>query len=177
MTDISVEVSLTQSDISVPNTTLRSRVLGKSLMKPFPSSLPPHTVIDCILDENWKLNGVLHILDVIKWKGQDIADCETPFRSVDYPRIPVRNSDSMQILVARHAHVRTSYLSTTERSDRLYKPSLPIPIPCDAHPCAISSESDDARPASYSDPVVPHDAPNLNRYPRALTSQIRCYGC
>ncbi|KAI0088419.1 hypothetical protein BDY19DRAFT_950775 [Irpex rosettiformis] len=64
----------------VPNTTLRSRVLGKSLMKPFPSSLPPHTVLDCILDENWRSNGILHILDVIKWKGQDIADCETPFR-------------------------------------------------------------------------------------------------
>ncbi|GJE86729.1 hypothetical protein PsYK624_028100 [Phanerochaete sordida] len=64
----------------VPNTTLRSRLLGKCLMKPFPSSLPPHTVLDCILDENWRDNGILHILDVIKWKGQDIADCETPFR-------------------------------------------------------------------------------------------------
>ncbi len=49
-------------------------------MKPFPSSLPPHTVLDCILDDNWRSNGILHILDVIKWKGQDIADCETPFR-------------------------------------------------------------------------------------------------
>ncbi|KAJ3546342.1 hypothetical protein NM688_g5528 [Phlebia brevispora] len=64
----------------VPNTTLRSRVLGKSLMPPFPSSLPPHTILDCILDDNWRDNGILHVLDVLKWKGQDIADCETPFR-------------------------------------------------------------------------------------------------
>ncbi|KAI0711561.1 hypothetical protein C8Q76DRAFT_769392 [Earliella scabrosa] len=64
----------------VPNTTLRSRVLGKPLMKPFPSVLPPQTVLDCILDENWRDNGILHILDVISWKGQDLGDCETPFR-------------------------------------------------------------------------------------------------
>ncbi|KAK7683091.1 hypothetical protein QCA50_013764 [Cerrena zonata] len=64
----------------VPNTTIRSRVLGKPLMKPFPSSLPPHTVLDCILDANWKLNGIVHVLDVLTWKGQDIGDCETPFR-------------------------------------------------------------------------------------------------
>ncbi|KAJ8473891.1 hypothetical protein ONZ51_g7567 [Trametes cubensis] len=64
----------------VPNTTLRSRVLGKALMKPFPSTLPPQTVLDCILDENWRDNGILHILDVVSWKGQDLADCETPFR-------------------------------------------------------------------------------------------------
>ncbi|KAI0367206.1 hypothetical protein BV20DRAFT_970852 [Pilatotrama ljubarskyi] len=64
----------------VPNTTIRSRVLGKPLMKPFPSTLPPQTVLDCILDENWRDNGILHILDVVSWKGQDLADCETPFR-------------------------------------------------------------------------------------------------
>ncbi|KAH9918652.1 uncharacterized protein B0H18DRAFT_1122909 [Fomitopsis serialis] len=64
----------------VPNLTLRSRVLGKPLMKPFASPLPPHTVLDCILDENWKDNGILHVLDVLKWKEQDITECETPFR-------------------------------------------------------------------------------------------------
>ncbi|KAI0077622.1 hypothetical protein K474DRAFT_1661558 [Panus rudis PR-1116 ss-1] len=64
----------------VPNTVLRSRVLGKQLMKPFPSPLPPHTVLDCILDENWQTNGILHVLDVLTWKGQDIGDCETAFR-------------------------------------------------------------------------------------------------
>ncbi|KAI0819452.1 hypothetical protein BC628DRAFT_1332763 [Trametes gibbosa] len=64
----------------VPNTTIRSRVLGKPLMKPFPSVLPPQTVLDCILDHDWRDNGILHVLDVITWKGQDLADCETPFR-------------------------------------------------------------------------------------------------
>lgn len=63
-----------------PNLTLRSRVLGKPLMKPFPSPLPPQTVLDCILDENWRENGILHVLDVLKWKGQDVGECETPFR-------------------------------------------------------------------------------------------------
>jgi hypothetical protein len=24
----------------------------------------------------------LHILDVVKWKGQDVSDCETSFRKV-----------------------------------------------------------------------------------------------
>lgn len=51
-------------------------------MKPFPSCLPPHTVLDCILDEHWKFNGIVHVLDVLTWKGQDIGDCETPFRRV-----------------------------------------------------------------------------------------------
>ncbi|KAJ7723413.1 hypothetical protein B0H16DRAFT_1598795 [Mycena metata] len=64
----------------VPNTSLRSRKLGKLLLPRFPSALPPLTVLDCILDSNWRENGILHILDVVKWKGQDIGDCETPFR-------------------------------------------------------------------------------------------------
>lgn len=64
----------------VPNTTLRSRLVGKQLMPPFPSILPSNTVLDCVLDENWQLNGILHVLDALKWKGQDIADCETAFR-------------------------------------------------------------------------------------------------
>ncbi|KAI6016195.1 hypothetical protein EDC04DRAFT_2903467 [Pisolithus marmoratus] len=31
-------------------------------------------------DTDWRKNGIVHVLDVIKWKGQDVADCETPFR-------------------------------------------------------------------------------------------------
>ncbi|KAF7979303.1 hypothetical protein HWV62_43022 [Athelia sp. TMB] len=64
----------------VPNTSLRSRVLGKPLMVPFPSNLPPQTILDCILDPDWRDNGIVHVLDVLQWKGQDVADCETPFR-------------------------------------------------------------------------------------------------
>ncbi|KAG7445857.1 uncharacterized protein BT62DRAFT_138986 [Guyanagaster necrorhizus] len=68
------------SNGTAPNTMLRSRALGKPLMARFPSSLPPNTVVDCILDCNWRDNGILHVLDVVKWKGQDIGDCETAFR-------------------------------------------------------------------------------------------------
>lgn len=50
------------------------------LLPRFPSSLPPLTILDCILDVDWRTNGILHVLDVLKWKGQDVADCETPFR-------------------------------------------------------------------------------------------------
>jgi snurportin-1 len=50
-------------------------------MPQFPSILPANTILDCILDEHWHDNGILHILDVLKWNGQDVADCETPFRS------------------------------------------------------------------------------------------------
>ncbi|KAF5380008.1 hypothetical protein D9615_006166 [Tricholomella constricta] len=65
-----------------PNTTLRSRILGKVLLHRFPSPLPPLTILDCILDARWRENGILHVLDVIKWKGQDVADCESAFRRV-----------------------------------------------------------------------------------------------
>ncbi|KAJ6469528.1 hypothetical protein C8R45DRAFT_1017374 [Mycena sanguinolenta] len=64
----------------VPNTCLRSRKLGKLLMPRFPSTLPPLTILDCFLDRNWRGNGLLHIIDVLKWKGQDIGECETPMR-------------------------------------------------------------------------------------------------
>jgi len=65
---------------TVPNTVLRSRLVGKHLLPSFPSILPQNTVLDGILDQNWAQNGILHVLDVIKWKGQDIGDCETSFR-------------------------------------------------------------------------------------------------
>ena len=61
---------------------LRSRLLGKVLLPPFPSPLPANTILDCILDERWKSTGILHVLDVIRWKGQDVAGCEAGFRSV-----------------------------------------------------------------------------------------------
>jgi len=70
---------------TVPNTTLRSRLLGKILIPRFPSSLPPHTILDCILDARWRENGILHVLDVVKWKGQDVSECESAFRYVRQP--------------------------------------------------------------------------------------------
>lgn len=65
---------------AVSNTVLRSRLAGKHLLPAFPSILPQNTILDCILDQDWTQNGILHVLDVIKWKGQDIGDCETSFR-------------------------------------------------------------------------------------------------
>ncbi|KAG6899944.1 hypothetical protein C0993_005067 [Termitomyces sp. T159_Od127] len=74
-------LAVTQSAADCPShATLRSRLLGKVLLNRFPSVLPPHTILDCVLDNNWRDNGVLHVLDVIKWKGQDVSDCESAFR-------------------------------------------------------------------------------------------------
>ncbi|KAJ7154705.1 hypothetical protein C8R46DRAFT_960774 [Mycena filopes] len=73
-------LAVTDRSFSVPNTCLRSRKLGKLILPHFPSGLPAETVLDCILDANWRENGILHVLDVLKWKGQDIGDCQTPFR-------------------------------------------------------------------------------------------------
>ena len=76
-------------------------------MKPFPSTIPPHTVLDCILDENWRNTGILHVLDVIKWKGQDIADCETPFRRVSSNSVSFESFKRIsQILVEGYPSIR-----------------------------------------------------------------------
>jgi len=75
-----LNAAFAHGDRTVPNTVLRSRLVGKHLLPAFPSILPQNTILDCILDQNWTQNGILHVLDVIKWKGQDIGDCETSFR-------------------------------------------------------------------------------------------------
>ena len=64
---------------SVRNTFLKSRLKGTTILT-FPSPLPADTIVDCVLDENWKQTGILHVLDVIRWKGQEIGDCEAQFR-------------------------------------------------------------------------------------------------
>jgi len=46
----------------------------------FPTNLPSDTILDCILDEHWEVNGILHIVDVIQWAKQNLTDCETTFR-------------------------------------------------------------------------------------------------
>ncbi|KAG8746245.1 hypothetical protein FRC10_005494 [Ceratobasidium sp. 414] len=45
-----------------------------------PSVSGPDEVLDCILDDNMAQTGVLHVLDVIRWRGTDVADCEADFR-------------------------------------------------------------------------------------------------
>jgi snurportin-1 len=63
------------------NTALHSRVKGLAFLR-FPAPLPPDTVLDCILDDDASETGVLHVLDVIRWRGTDVADCEADFRYV-----------------------------------------------------------------------------------------------
>ncbi|KAF8918898.1 hypothetical protein CPB85DRAFT_1373579 [Mucidula mucida] len=113
-----------------PNTTLRSRALGKPLMARFPSTIPPNTVLDCILDINWRDNGILHVLDVIKWKGQDICDCETAFRFwwrdtrlAELPQSPPPTTSSTKGLIA-------SGIDPSSSSQyRFSYPTLMLPIP------------------------------------------------
>jgi len=50
----------------------------------FPTHIPTDTVLDCILDENWQSNGLLHVLDVIRWRSQDYTHCEASFRYVTH---------------------------------------------------------------------------------------------
>lgn len=118
----------------VPNTQLRSRLLGKSLVRPFPSPLPAHTILDCILDENWRENGLLHVLDVVKWKGQDVGDCETAFRFwfrdsrlSEIPSMPppLRARTAQPVPAESAAAEPTSY--------RFPYPCAFLPIPYDAN--------------------------------------------
>lgn len=81
-------------------------------MLPFPSNLPPQTILDCILDPNWRDNGILHVLDVLQWKGQDVGDCETPFRLVHFSiNKDLAFTSDEQILVERYETCRTSAFS------------------------------------------------------------------
>ena len=107
-----IDAPFARGDRTVPNTVLRSRLVGKHLLPAFPSILPQNTILDCILDQNWTRNGILHVLDVIKWKGQDIGGCETSFRWVIcFPyqsdgRLDYAHTLS-QVLVAGHPDART----------------------------------------------------------------------
>ena len=117
-----------------PNTTLRSRVLGKPLMARFPSPLPSDTVLDCILDQNWRENGILHVLDVIKWKGQDIADCESSFRlAVLFPVVSAACLDSVNTVSGGAIHgcpsCRPRPLLQRPRPRSSQKPQQKCPIP------------------------------------------------
>ncbi|EJD53848.1 hypothetical protein AURDEDRAFT_80476 [Auricularia subglabra TFB-10046 SS5] len=60
-------------------TSLKSRLKGHTLLN-FPSTLPPDTILDCILDANWQTTGILHILDVVRWRGRDFDDCSADMR-------------------------------------------------------------------------------------------------
>ncbi|KZT55193.1 hypothetical protein CALCODRAFT_437504 [Calocera cornea HHB12733] len=60
-------------------TALHSRLSGHLFLR-YPSHLPPDTILDCILDTKWHETGLLHILDVMRWRSQDLSTCEAEFR-------------------------------------------------------------------------------------------------
>ncbi|KAF8328459.1 uncharacterized protein EI90DRAFT_2926250 [Cantharellus anzutake] len=60
-------------------TQLFSRLKGARFLK-FPSPLPMNSILDCVLDANWEVNGIIHVLDILRWHGKDFTDCEANFR-------------------------------------------------------------------------------------------------
>jgi len=73
-------ITKTLNDLWIGSKTqLHSRVKGTPFLT-FPSSLPPDTILDCILDSSWQQNGLLHVVDILRWRGSDFMDCETEFR-------------------------------------------------------------------------------------------------
>jgi len=65
--------------MAASSTQLFSRLKGTKLFK-FPSPLPTDSILDCILDANWGMNGIIHVLDILRWHGNDFTDCEANFR-------------------------------------------------------------------------------------------------
>ncbi|KAG8954900.1 hypothetical protein FRC04_010384 [Tulasnella sp. 424] len=87
-----------RSEEPATRTLLHSRVKGKAFLT-FPSPLPPNSILDCILDDNWHQNGVLHVVDILRWRGSDFVDCEAEFRFwwrdsklSELPKFPLPNA-------------------------------------------------------------------------------------
>ncbi|TFK20647.1 hypothetical protein FA15DRAFT_658917 [Coprinopsis marcescibilis] len=128
----------------VPNTTLRSRLLGKTLIPRFPSLLPALTVLDCILDVHWRDNGIIHVLDVIRWKGQDVGDCDAAFRfwwrDTRLKEIPQILPPSIKFHLSKP---RPGQLCDEGRPSRYQfpYPTYLVPIPYHANTSLISLDS------------------------------------
>lgn len=58
------------------NTTLLSRVKGRALARKM-TSLPSDSLLDCVYD---KAKGVLWVLDLVKWSGHWLVECEAEMR-------------------------------------------------------------------------------------------------
>jgi len=146
---------------TVPNTVLRSRLVGKHLLPAFPSILPQNTILDCILDQNWTQNGILHVLDVIKWKGQDIGDCETSFR------FWWRNT-RMQELLATNPNTISELAWTTAQPNGGGVTTPPTAFPYPMTFVSIPYHSDTSLPNLLST-VIP-----MARSPRTVSIIPRC---
>ncbi|CED83558.1 SNUPN, RNUT1 [Phaffia rhodozyma] len=60
-------------------TSLHTRISARVLLR-WASPLPAETILDCVLDDGWKFNGLIHVIDCLKWRGVDIASNEATFR-------------------------------------------------------------------------------------------------
>ncbi|KAF9078143.1 hypothetical protein BDP27DRAFT_1413069 [Rhodocollybia butyracea] len=76
LTSPSLPISFSSAKLSTPSANNNNN----SYFHLFPTPLPHSTILDCILDPNWEQNGVLHVLDVIRWKGQELGECEAGMR-------------------------------------------------------------------------------------------------
>ncbi|KAJ3731732.1 hypothetical protein DFJ43DRAFT_1077124 [Lentinula guzmanii] len=158
------------------NTSLRSRLHGKhislfsgssSTTNPgsdksdswfFPSPLPPSTILDCILDENWTQNGILHVLDVLRWKGQEVGECEAgmrfwwrdtrlnelstlPLPSQRYPSPNATSPQSTSLSIS-------SVLSDSTSHYTFPYPTTLLPVPYHAAPLSLSTFINVVVPAS-----------------------------
>ncbi|EAU81487.2 hypothetical protein CC1G_05317 [Coprinopsis cinerea okayama7 len=145
----------------VPNTTLRSRLLGKSLIPRFPSPLPALTVLDCILDANWRDNGIIHVLDVIRWKGQDVGDCEAPFRfwwrDTRLAEISRTLPPTVKFLSKKPKHGTATDSSQSNRY-QFPHPTYFLPIPYHTDTSLLSLQNQ-VIPAALSTRTVTVDAP------------------
>lgn len=61
----------------VTNTLILARSSGRPLSRHLVPVLPPDCILDCIYVES---TATLFVLDVMRWKGQSIAECEAEFR-------------------------------------------------------------------------------------------------
>lgn len=65
----------------VTNTILLARSSGRPLGRHYIPVLPPDCILDCIY---LKDAGALFVLDVMNWRGQSIAECDTEFRYAEH---------------------------------------------------------------------------------------------
>ncbi|RXW17648.1 hypothetical protein EST38_g8201 [Candolleomyces aberdarensis] len=152
---------------TVANTTVRSRLLGKSLIPRFPSPLPPLTVLDCILDANWRNNGIVHVLDVVRWKGQDIGDCEASlrfwWRDTRLGELP-RNLPPTINFFPRNAKAESTGHSEQTKPPQFPYPTYFLPIPYHTN-TSLAVLNTEIIPAARSKRSITVDVPIPNKEP------------
>ncbi|KAF5369206.1 hypothetical protein D9757_010045 [Collybiopsis confluens] len=137
-------LAVTRDGPSFSKISLRSRLLGKPLLSYFPSTLPPNTILDCILDAHWRYNGILHILDVLRWKGQELSECEAGMRFwwrdtrlAELSRLPPPSSQNSAATAYTYPY-----------------PTTLLPVPYHSAPLTLSRLLDVVVPAARNTRVV-----------------------